>query len=73
MATTVDMMIHVTDAAAKARLQARIADLPGVAAARLTSAKEHLLFVSYDPAVFDIRSIPRLAEDIGVRARIVGI
>jgi hypothetical protein len=72
MASTVDMMIHVADPTAKARLQAIVAGLPGVTAARFRSEKPRFLFVSYDPRVFDIRAIPRIARDIGTQARIVG-
>lgn len=72
MGSTVEIMVHVGDPAAKAALQARIESLPGVVSARLHSAKPRFLFVSYDPAVFDARRIAGIARDLGTPARIVG-
>ncbi|MDP2810130.1 MAG: hypothetical protein Q8O34_08275 [Rhodocyclaceae bacterium] len=69
----IDMMIHVSDAAAKPRLEAKIAECPGVIEPRVRTSKPNLLFVSYDPASFDIRSVPRIARSLGIKAQIVEI
>lgn len=63
-------MVHVGNAADKEKLAARLAGCPGVVEAQ-ASAKPTLLFVGYDPDTFDIRSVPAIARDIGIHARLV--
>lgn len=72
-ATIVDMLVHVRQPAAKARLAARLNEFSGVFESRITTPKPHLLFVSHDPAHFDIRAVPGIARDLGIEASIVEI
>lgn len=69
----IDMLIHVSDASAKQRVEAMLADVQGVIASRVKSTKPNLLFVSYDPMVFDIRMIPNMARKAGIEAQIVEV
>lgn len=70
---TIDMLIHVDPPEAKARLTAHLAECPGVFESRINTPKKNLLFVSHDPAYFDIRSVVRIAKNIGIEARIVEV
>lgn len=70
---TVDMLIHVDQLEAKARLTARLAECPGVVESRINSPKENLLFVSHDPTRFDISSVVSIAKELGIEARIVEV
>ncbi|MDO8988022.1 MAG: hypothetical protein Q7U91_00145 [Sideroxyarcus sp.] len=69
----IDMMIHVDDATAKSRLVEQITKCDGVIKPRVVSEKPNLLFVSYDPARFDIRSVPSIARSLGINAQIVEV
>lgn len=69
----IDMMIHIDNAAAKPRLAARIAECAGVVEARVQTDQPNLMFVSYDLKRFDIRSVPGIAQSLGINARIVEI
>lgn len=69
----IDMMIHVNNATAKQGIESMLAGEIGVDASRVKSTKPNLLFVSYDPAIFDIRLIPEMARKIGIEARIVEV
>lgn len=73
MTTHVDIMIHVNESAARPRLEAQISKYPGVVESRIKAVKPNLLFVSYDPLVFDIRAVPEIARGIGARAQVVDI
>ncbi len=70
---TVDMLVHVDQPEAKARLAARLAECPGVFESHINTPKDNLLFVSHDPARFDISSVVAIAKDLGIEARIVEI
>jgi len=70
---TVDMLIHVDQPEAKARLAAQLAKCPGVFESRINTPKPNLLFISHDPVRFDIRSVLGLAKDLGIEARIVEV
>jgi len=67
----VDTLVHVTSPADKERLAARLAACSGVVASHVASDKPNLLFVGYDPDAFDIRSVPEIARDLGIHARLV--
>lgn len=69
----IDMMIHVSDPGVKPQLEEKIAEYPGVIKPRVRTSKPSLLFVSYDPAIFDIRSVPRIARSLDVEAQIIEI
>lgn len=70
---TVDMLIHVDQPEAKARLAAQLAECPGVFESRINTPKPNLLFISHDPTRFDIRSVVGIAKDLGIEARIVEV
>lgn len=70
---TIDTLIHVDYPNAKDRLSAKLAEGPGVLDTRIVTPKPNLLFVSYDPGRFDIRSVPGIASYLGIQARIVDI
>lgn len=72
-AAFIDMMIHVNDPSAKLRLEAHLVEYPGVIEPRIKTPKTHLLFVSYDPEKFDIRSVPSIADALGIDAQIVEV
>lgn len=69
----IDMLIHVNDASAKQRVETMLAGIPGVNASRVKSTKPNMLFVSYDPIVFDIRAVPEMARKAGIEAQIVEV
>lgn len=73
MTSHVELMIHLDDPAMKEKLRNELEAMPGAGSSRLVSDKPHILFVSYDPDVFDIRGIPLLGEKLGTTARLVGI
>ncbi len=72
-AAFIDMMIHVNDPSAKTQLEARLVEYPGGMEPRIRTPKTHLLFVSYDPEKFDIRSVPSIAGALGIDAQIVEV
>ncbi len=72
-ANIVDMLVHVRQSDAKARLVARLNEYPGVFESRITTPRPHLLFVSHDPVHFDIRTVPGIARALGIEASIVEI
>jgi len=72
MESHVELMIHVENPALKEKLHAEVAAMPGVSDSRLESSKPNILFVSYDPAVFDMRTIPEIGRKLGTVARLVG-
>ncbi|MHB1676243.1 MAG: hypothetical protein ACYCSS_01725 [Sulfuriferula sp.] len=69
----IDMMIHVSDPSVKPQLEEKIAEYPGVIKPRVQTAQPNLFFVSYDPAIFEIRSVPEIARSLGIEAQIVEI
>lgn len=72
-AASIDMLIHVNTPQARAQLAERLNHCPGVLPARVDSTKPCLLFVSYDSAQFDIRTVPAIARELGIEARIVEV
>lgn len=69
----IDMLLHFSDTGAKPQLEEKLAEYPGVINPRVRTSKPNLLFVSYDLAIFDIRSVPRIARSLGVDAQIIEI
>ena len=67
----VDMMIHVSDTNVKQQLEEKIAEYPGVIKPRIQTTKPNLFFVSCDPEIFNLRSVPEIARSLGVEAYIV--
>jgi len=72
MKSHIELMIHVDNSALKEKLHTEVTAMPGVSDSRLESNKPNILFVSYDPAVFDIRTIPAIGRKLGAVARLVG-
>jgi hypothetical protein len=70
---SIDMLIHVDRPEAKERLVAHLEGYPGVLPPGIATTKPHLLFVRHDPARFDIRRVPVIARDLGIRACIVEV
>lgn len=72
MKSNVELMIHVDNPAMKEELHAEVAAMPGVSISHLASNKPNILFVNYDPDVFDMRTIPEIGRKLGTVARLIG-
>jgi hypothetical protein len=69
----IDMLIHIDQPEAKDRLSARLAEYPGVLPSGITTSRPHLLFIRHNPHRFDIRSVPAIANELGIHACIVEV
>lgn len=69
----IDVMIHVSPPSAKQQFEEKMAEYPGIIKSQVQTVQPNLLFVSYDPAIFDISSVPGIGLKLGIEARIVDL